>query len=816
MLFRLLAIALLAAATAEGQPLDALGAQVTISIERDGSGTLTLRVPRKGMDATELESAIARGLPCSPHIENTKAESTLVLVARCAEFVQQRGFRYRARVSLTYLGLALHSAEVRFVEAEWRHPRAASDTCERHEIAYWLQTPQSPVEIDFGYSVPEIAMLFLPAMAFAFAAVGWVRSRARGASELTDVEFFEHWQCLRTIKGLTLAMWPWIMAWTVLHDRFSFLSHIEPPFLRATLVATVYLAGPALVGALCRFVAHPVLARRASGSRPDDFFWGALIEDATWMVPYGLVLIAFALVSQSPRTAAALLVGAFIATHLLAALLERVHGTTLHAVRDGELRARTSSLARAMRCELSGIFIVPDPSGQRMNAFAAGGGALCLTDSVIESLDKREVDAVVAHELSHLKHRDPSRFALYAQLGMVGAAGVHVWAWQRYELPFVWVPVALSLTLVAGFFGYQWLRRRSEWLADREAMEVLDDPHAHASSILKLTRKGATPPDWSPWIALTLSHPPARARASALLARPADAIEMDTLETYSARTDAPSVVFSTAHKRRILRANVWAATLVLALVPVASIALTGIEGVWAVVVGTAAALAALAVTENAAAVRGYRKLERELRDELALQKLPFDPSKASFVSLYPCDNGAFEGFFDWDIGLFALAPEGAFYIGERARFSIAKATITEIDLKAVGPAWYRVCRATLAWQDEDGAPKRTLGFAPAGARTLLGRGLHTKRFVQRLRRWAETPSPREPVKRLEEIPEPCEDARAVRVSGFVMAEGALWLMLLAALAGVMAGLDTWSVTAAASSTTLAYLSFNLCSRLWRV
>src|SRR6185295_17656777 len=77
------------------------------------------------------------------------------------------------------------------------------------------------------------------------------------------------------------------------------------------------------------------------------------------------------------------------------------------AVSVGRLRDRIVELAEKAGVKIGQIYLLPTGKGQMANAFAASGNNLLLTDCLIKGLTEREMDAVIAHELTHLKHRHP-------------------------------------------------------------------------------------------------------------------------------------------------------------------------------------------------------------------------------------------------------------------------------------------------------------------------------------------------------------------------------------------------------------------------
>ena len=77
----------------------------------------------------------------------------------------------------------------------------------------------------------------------------------------------------------------------------------------------------------------------------------------------------------------------------------------MEAVDGGEFAERVNALARKAGVPLKRIYILRNRLPRESNAFAMSGGRVAITESLLRGLNKREVDAVMAHELGHLKGR---------------------------------------------------------------------------------------------------------------------------------------------------------------------------------------------------------------------------------------------------------------------------------------------------------------------------------------------------------------------------------------------------------------------------
>lgn len=173
------------------------------------------------------------------------------------------------------------------------------------------------------------------------------------------------------------------------------------------------------------------------------------------------------------------------------------------------------------------------PSSQ-LNAFAVGNreeSAIVLSEGMLYTLTPREINAILGHEIAHLKNGDLHVIALadtvtrlvhslslIGQIAMVGAVllfGFHIslfWFFLVAMLPTASVLLQLALS------------RTREFEADRTSGELTGDPASLAGalrkidSIYKLSWKKLLVPGWflnQP--PLLRTHPPSEERISRLL-----------------------------------------------------------------------------------------------------------------------------------------------------------------------------------------------------------------------------------------------------------------------------------------------------------
>lgn len=191
----------------------------------------------------------------------------------------------------------------------------------------------------------------------------------------------------------------------------------------------------------------------------------------------------------------------------------QAQGLIPHALTAGELRDRAFDLAAKLGVKLQQLYVVPTGKARLANAFARSGNSILLTDTLLGNLNRREVDAVLAHEMAHLKCGHPRKLSL-AWIGglicaitllMVMPGAVMTFRPARYLIIFI-VPVGFTY-----FFS-----RRFEYTADREAAKLTGDAEAQITLLVKLNRLNLLPMQWGKLQGKFLTHPSTLLRARAI------------------------------------------------------------------------------------------------------------------------------------------------------------------------------------------------------------------------------------------------------------------------------------------------------------
>lgn len=172
---------------------------------------------------------------------------------------------------------------------------------------------------------------------------------------------------------------------------------------------------------------------------------------------------------------------------------------------EPELHSIVEKLARESGIPKPRVAVVPMSVP---NAFATGRGprraVVAVTRGLREVLDKDEVEAVLSHEMSHIKHRDTLIAAMAATIAGAIAYLAYAarWLWllgapseDRREpvggiallLSAILAPIAATLIQLA-------ISREREYKADEGGARITKDPFALAKALVKIERAVARGP----------------------------------------------------------------------------------------------------------------------------------------------------------------------------------------------------------------------------------------------------------------------------------------------------------------------------------
>ncbi|WP_370101470.1 zinc metalloprotease HtpX [Streptacidiphilus sp. MAP12-20] len=219
----------------------------------------------------------------------------------------------------------------------------------------------------------------------------------------------------------------------------------------------------------------------------------------------GLLYVVFAAVLVALLKSAVLVV--VIAGGALAAQYWFSDRVALFAMRAREVTAEEEPRLHGAVDRLCALADMPKPrlalaDTDLPNAFATGRNAdhavLCVTSGLLRRLDGEELDGVLAHELSHIAHRDVAVITIASFLGVLAGLAVRVGFYSgliggrgrrdQNTAMIVAAVVAVSAVVYAlSFLLIRALSRYRELAADRSAAELTGRPSALASALVKVS-----------------------------------------------------------------------------------------------------------------------------------------------------------------------------------------------------------------------------------------------------------------------------------------------------------------------------------------
>ncbi|SFV90061.1 Heat shock protein HtpX [hydrothermal vent metagenome] len=172
-----------------------------------------------------------------------------------------------------------------------------------------------------------------------------------------------------------------------------------------------------------------------------------------------------------------------VLSHYNAIPVDRAHASGLYEIVD--------RLTQRAGLSMPKLYIIPE---QQPNAFATGRNyehaAVAVTEGLLQLLDEKEIEGVIAHELSHVKHYDiligtvaatlAGAIAMLANFGMFFGGGD-----RDRPNPIVSIALMFIMPMVATIIQMAVSRNR-EFLADEGAARMTGHPEWLQSALAKL------------------------------------------------------------------------------------------------------------------------------------------------------------------------------------------------------------------------------------------------------------------------------------------------------------------------------------------
>jgi len=748
-----------------GAPSDGLPqpAWLWLTAQMNGDVSVSLAVPSQPVDSRAIREGLDRLLPTHLDlISRFNDDTRYYAIGHSA--MQRQGLRLSGDLDFRPLAAALATAGIEELRVAAHHPPSSTRSPAPIEgmssdrwVRFTLATAQPPAPwrwtVGFGDGeVSRIAsilglLLALPLMLLVV--FRWLALR----DPANPSAWFRHWQQSSWVVLGIWIVWPvmivslhvaWILEWLV------------PPsigWLQPLLASALYTLAPASATLAAAVLGHAVSVRlRGTEWSLRETVSRTLTGLAAMVVPFALALLGASMLGLGDyRGAVVVLVLGLVIAVVLLQHNRRALEVTPHAVTTGPLRDRIFELAARAGVKLRQIYVLPMRRSRMANAFAVRGETVMLTDLLLENLTRREVDAVMAHEITHLQKHHPQQMAIASALiGAVGFLACTAAGQLGLPVPFAIAALALAMVALLGFY------RHNEGIADAGAVQLTGDPEATIRGLARLGHVNRLPDEWSHGAGLFLTHPSTAGRARAI-GRAAHLSETCIAELLRAGADGEEryelpplgdrvKVFSTPFKMATASRNGLILIAVTTMTPAFAVQLARGAGwtsdsMWLVALGgLALTFVLLRITLDVVAVRPYAALRRRLFERMQRDDLDVKHHGGAFVGFAPGPvPRVYEGFYDWDIGFLFLQRERLVYVGEETRFTLQRADVEDVTIIPGGPGWIRAPRILVRWAAGD--QSGTFQLRPGEVRRVSRGAKAAHGLLRTLRAWQRGEAP---------------------------------------------------------------------------
>lgn len=173
-------------------------------------------------------------------------------------------------------------------------------------------------------------------------------------------------------------------------------------------------------------------------------------------------------------------------------VLKHYHAIPVDQRNASGLYAIVERLTRRTGLPMPALYIIPD---QQPNAFATGRdyehAAVAVTEGLLDLLTEEEVEAVIAHELSHIKHYDmligTVAATIAGAIGMLANFGMFFGGDRDRPNPIVMIVLMIIAPLAATVIQMT-ISRNREFMADEGAARMTGHPEWLQSGLAKLDK----------------------------------------------------------------------------------------------------------------------------------------------------------------------------------------------------------------------------------------------------------------------------------------------------------------------------------------
>jgi Zn-dependent protease with chaperone function len=753
---------------------------LVVNIERDGGIRTVLSIPVKVDDPAALRQALLQSfnlpLTIDPPLNNPylddqyeewgrKYPITLIEAHNSEAFVEQKLFSslkiQPGPLAKELRSNGINTLIVTFIALKPMSNVSVSGAVKRGFPIYSFYQANintdnpNPRTIDFswGYQKGDIAIQSLPIALFLLAPLMLTLWMSRSVLKLKDRPAEMWGKYFRYLTGLINAIWIlWfpVLAWSNMNEILPGLLGPAAGSYAGIARYGLWFTPPMLVMWLCHFLSHRVYRNvRGAEWSPGTVVRRAILGGSLAFVPLFGFMLGTSIWSVNLRNTALVMVVVMVVSLAVIGLAGKSLRLSIYSVTRGELRDRIFELASRAGVKLKQIYVLPDDKAQLSNAFARSDDAVMLTASLLRHLSKREVDAIMGHEIGHLKERHPHRKNTITMVTLIAAQIIATFLGSLINLQ-RWAPAMLSLAFAGATLVLHFISRGNERHADAIGIGLTGDPEAFISGLAKIEELNLMPMHAGGGIELG-THPQTLGRLQGIARMHGVSPErLQTLMAGREKAEEPYRVdevnesqakaFSTEFKRAYVLSNVLTILGTVVFAPILSVLLLSrlhLQGVMqfvAYLAGAVVTVLIFQVVRNFAMAWGFSSVEQRVRAKVSQQHLPEAAREGVFVGLAPSAQlRRYELCPFWDVGVLWFAGDQMFYLGEETSFVLNRRQIVDTRLAVMEPAPIPRNCLFIEWRDEARGSRGT--FYVTATRPVLQTRREVFELEQRINAW---------------------------------------------------------------------------------
>lgn len=761
--------------TDEDEELPTNRGWLTMAVDKRGAARISLRLPVRVGDNELVKRSLVDSFSFPVQLteaeddeeesgEQTADESSTspwtMINGESARTFDVHGLTSSCRINLHSLLSVLQSNNIEHLEIRAFFENESADTpvkgaqrlsrrdihLDMYEAEIDVRAPSRQViEFTIGYSTVDVLKRTIPLVAVLFLPLLWTRRSARKFSDRPEELWGRHLRFIGRLLKVIWIVWLPIYALSGLDTVISFALGDDQRDIAELVNLSLYFLPPILAMLLCHFASRKVYELvPAIEFSPSDVVRSAIAVTTFWLAPLFLIILGINTFRTNPRQAALYAVIGYVCWLLLGRVADQ-GWKPADALTPGALRDRIFELANKAGIVLKEVYLLPENRAQLANAYAASNDTVAVTNSVVKHLSRREVDAVMAHEIGHLKARHPHMAKTRTLLIIIVAnvvGSVVAWMTNLRHSPALVFSGALAVSALAVFF----ISRRNERQADDIGITLTEDPEAFISGMAKLTRLGLAPMHQSAWGESLDTHP-GTMRRNQEIAQAHGISDERVQELVADSTASPddkypanetnedqSWVFSWVFKKqyRLRTGLVSLGVMLLPPIPFAMLFLAndGLIRLPIFIVAAITCFAFVQLVRNKIRFWGQASHARKLRVQLDKRGLAEIARSGTIVGLAPAaESRIYDGYPFWDVGVLWLTDEKLYYIGELTQFALERDRVQNVYTQDAQPEWLPEKNLFLEWQKDGQEEKETLHFVAIGARSTR----HARRAIDSLR-----------------------------------------------------------------------------------